>query len=312
MRRQSNEEPVLRWADSRGGDALDQELGETIRGLSAPRALSSRELAEVGMRLRSVGRRRPFLLGRYAVLLGVGMLAGTGFAVAGFGVKRWVAAPARVSNEPAPEAVPARRAAPVLRAVSRAVPESVPTAEEEILPEPARKPEAPAAPPVPSGGLGRESDILARALAKLRSEGDAAGALVVLDEYRREFPHGTLALESEVARLDAFLALGRHGEALRLLDTLPIDRIGRGAELRVVRAELRARETPAGAVRDFDLALAVALSGALEERALFGRAVSRMHAGNQAGAEADLRRYLERHPNGRFAAEARAKLGLEN
>jgi hypothetical protein len=305
---------MLRWADSRGGDALDQELGETLRGLSAPRALSSRELAEVGLRLRPVGRPRPFLLGRYAVLLGVGMLAGTGFAVAGFGVKRWVAAPARVSvsSELAPEAVPARRTAPVRRAVSRSVPESAPTEEPEILPEPARKPEGLAAPPVPSGVLGRESDILARALAKLRSEGDAAGALLVLDEYRREFPHGTLALESEVARLDAFLALGRHGEALRLLDTLPIDRIGRGAELRVVRAELRARESPAGAVRDFDLALAVPLSGALEERALFGRAVSRMHAGNQDGAEADLRRYLERHPNGRFAAEARAKLRVEN
>jgi len=132
----------------------------------------------------------------------------------------------------------------------------------------------------------------------------------MLDEYRREFPDGTLELESEVARLDAFLALGRHTEALRLLDTLPIDRIGRGAELRVVRAELRARESPAGAAKDFDLALAVPLSGALEERALFGRAVSRLHGGNRAGAEADLYRYLERHPNGRFAKEARAKLGI--
>jgi hypothetical protein len=301
---------LLRWVESRGSsDPLDARLSELFRRVDEPRELSSRELAEVRARLRPHALPRPLLLGRYAVLLAVGMLAGTGVAVAGYGVKRWVAVPAQVPavSPPAP-AVPPEEPRPV-RARRSSLPQQAPSASvEPVTTEPVQKPVAAPVAPASSGVLGREAELLARALSKLRSEANPSAALALLDEYRREFPGGTLALESEVARLDAFLALARHDDALRLLDTLPIDRIGRGAELRVVRAELRARNEPATAVRDFNLALAASLSGPLEERALFGRAASRLRSGDKAGAEADLRRYLERHPHGRFAAEARAKL----
>jgi hypothetical protein len=260
------------------------------------------------MRLeRQRSSRTPWLL-RHALLLGVGLLTGTGFALANFGVQHWMApavAPSASAAVPAAvSAVPAKSSA---LSAARAAP-----APSFIVPAPAiasgegrPRPSAEASP----SQLGRESELLTRALARLRSGGNPAAALALLDDYRREFPHGALRLESDIARLDAFLALGRRREALALLDQLPIDRIGRGPELRVVRAELRAREDAARAVRDFDAALAVALSPALAERALFGRAASRLRSGDSVGARVDFRQYLQRYPSGRFAAEARAHTG---
>jgi hypothetical protein len=304
--------PLRRWAESTGADALERRLERLFRAVPPPPALSAGELAEVEARLRSTPRARPLLVGRYAALLAVGLLAGTGFAVASYGVQRWVAAApvAPRTGETAPPAAPERPPNAAQRGSSRVVlsPPAVASAglESTPAPVPLRTPSTPSA--QPGGPLARESELLARALTKLRSEGDAAGALAALDEYQREFSRGTLALESEVARLDAYLALGRHSEALALLDRLPLDHIGRGAEPRLLRAELRAREDPARAVTDFNLALAVPLSPGLEERALYGRASCRLRAGDPAGGRADLERYLERHPAGRFSGEARQRL----
>jgi hypothetical protein len=94
-------------------------------------------------------------------------------------------------------------------------------------------------------------------------------------------------------------------EALALLERLPIDRLGRGAELLVIRGELLARREPGRAIADFDRALSTGLSRELDERALFGRAASRLKAGDAAGGRADLAAYLTKYPDGRFAEQAR-------
>jgi tetratricopeptide (TPR) repeat protein len=164
-------------------------------------------------------------------------------------------------------------------------------------------------PEASSGSLGRESELLARALAKLRRDRDARTALALLDQHARDFPAGALRLEADVARVDALLALGRSAEALGLLERLPIDRLGRGAELRVLRGELRAQRDPANALADFERALAAEPSPDLAERALYGRAGGHLRLGDEARGRADLEAYLARFPNGRFAAEARRRLG---
>jgi hypothetical protein len=306
---EANERRMRRWVEGGSDSPVDQRLRTLFENVPPVRPMDASQLAAVRMRLdREPSVRTAWLL-RHALLLGIGFFTGTGFALANFGVQRWMApavapiasvAPPAVSASavPAkPSALPAARPAPT---PSFSVPTPVITSGEGR-----QRPLAEASP----SQLGRESELLTRALARLRSEGNPAGALDLLDEYRREFPRGALRLECDVARLDAFMALGRRAEALALLDQLPIDHIGRGPELRVVRAELRAREDAASAVRDFDAALAVALSPALLERALFGRAASRLRSGDSVGARADFSQYLQRYPSGRFAAEARAHTG---
>jgi len=298
---------MRRWVEGGSDSPADQRLRELFESVAPVRPLDANQLAAVRMRLeRQRSSRTPWLL-RHALLLGVGLLTGTGFALANFGVQRWMAPAAAPS---ASVAVPAAVSAVPAKSSARSATRLAPTPP-FIVPTPAiasgegRRPSAEES----RSQLGRESELLTRALARLRGGGNPAAALDLLDEYRREFPHGALRLESDIARLDAFLALGRRNEALALLDQLPIDRIGRGPELRVVRAELRAREDAARAVRDFDAALAVALSPALAERALFGRAASRLRSGDSVGARADFSQYLQRYPSGRFAAEARAHTG---
>jgi len=231
----------------------------------------------------------------------MGMLAGTGFAFAAYGVHRLVDTPASTKPVRAPAPMTSVRAPSALPQAFQ-TPLSV---VEEVPGIPAPKRAALAFPQASSGTLGRESELLARALSKLRRDRDASSALKLLDEYARDFPSGALRLEADVARLDALLALGRNAEALAMLERLPIDRLGRGAELRVIRAELLTQKNPTKALGDFDRALATALPPELEERALFGRAANRLRAGDEAGGRADLATYLGKYPEGRFAARAR-------
>lgn len=158
------------------------------------------------------------------------------------------------------------------------------------------------------GALGLESQLLQRALSALRRDRDPSAPLALLDQHAAEFPRGALGLEASIARIDALLALDRRPEALRVLDRLPLDGVGRRTEVAVVRAELRAEHDCARAVRDFDAALSLPRAAPLRERALFGRAGCRFQVGNELGARTDLDAYLEAFPHGRFAAAARGRL----
>lgn len=296
----AQEEGTLRRFIDVGDDSVDARIGEVFRNAPRPEPLGRSELEQVRVRLtaRHVVGPKPI---RYAALLATGMLAGTGFAFAAYGVQRLVDAPpaTSVTNAPLP---PEPVRAPNVRA--RGI-EAAPAVVQETPRPKAPKRGVAAYPEASSGALGRESELLARALAKLRRDRDASAALMLLDEHARSFPSGALKIEADVARVDALLSLGRNTEALVLLERLPVDRVGRGAELRVIRGELFAQRDSKKALADFDRALATGLPSELEERALFGRAATRLKAGDTAGGHADLATYLTKYPNGRFAAQAR-------
>jgi hypothetical protein len=287
-----------RFVDT-ASDPLEARIGNVLRQLAPPEPLRAVELARVRARLVPPSRAAVQPI-RYAALLATGMLAGTGFAVASYGVQRLAQAPSRP-----PHVVAAAPEAPKAKTSSAPRQEKQTPASEAVPPPEASKPSTAAFPETSSGALGRESELLARALSTLRRNRDATGALSLLDEHARSFPNGALKVEADLARLDALLALGRNDEALSLLVRLPIDRVGRGAELRVIRGELFARRDPQNAIADFNRALSSGLSRDLEERALFGRAASRLRAGDETGGRADLAAYLAKYPNGRFSEQAR-------
>jgi TolA-binding protein len=213
----------------------------------------------------------------------------------------------------APSPAPSRRASRP-RTVERPaeIESPTPTPTERPSPTavepPARPQPAPAPGPAPASALAMEARLLGSALRALRAQ-DGRGALAVLDEHARRFPSGQLAPEAQLARIDALVLLARRAEALTLLERLPLQRLGRGRELRVLRGELLARQGQcARALPDF----AAALTGKddrLEARALYGRASCLARTGDEAGARRDLERYLQRFPGGEHAAAARRALG---
>jgi hypothetical protein len=176
---------------------------------------------------------------------------------------------------------------------------SVPT----LNPPPATpRPGASESAPAPSA-LALESAALERALTALRRDHDPAQALALLDRYAAQYPAGVLRLEADVAHL----ALHDEPAALALLERVPLERVGRGLELRLVRAELLAKRDCRSATLDFDRVLQAHPSRPLDERALYGRASCRSALGDAAGASADFDTYLSRYPNGRFAELARSR-----
>jgi TolA-binding protein len=240
--------------------------------------------------------------------------------VAGWGASEWWtgrhAEPAvklRALPAPAREHKPTGAPSPTLN-VEQGLPASPPSGEpkaqttEKATPAPAvdRSSSLPAL--ANSSALAAEAQALEQVLVKLRREHDAAGALALLDEAEPLFVHGTLALEAQVARVDALLLLSRQGEALQILERLPFAQIGRGAELRLVRAELRALDDCGRAISDFDVLVSQLRAPALMERALYGRAACELQLGEQSQAARDFKQYLTRFPDGRFAERVQHQL----
>jgi hypothetical protein len=156
----------------------------------------------------------------------------------------------------------------------------------------------------PPSVLGAEARLMREALESLRLAHDPAMALARLDEHRARFPGGLLRADADLLRVDALVALDRRGEALALLESLPVPWSPRGAELQVLRGELRAAHSCQEARLDFDQVLAREAPATLAERALRGRAICRLEEGGLAAATADLEAYLVRFPDGPFAAQA--------
>lgn len=160
----------------------------------------------------------------------------------------------------------------------------------------------------PPGDLAAETRLVRGAIERMRTRGDALGALANLDQHRSQFPNGLLRTDAEMVRVEALLALGRDTEALLALERQDVGSLPRAVELQLARGELRANRDCRAAIGDFDHVWGQNASSEIAERALRGRAICRLRLGQQEAAEADLRAYLERFPNGKLAAEARRRV----
>ena len=205
--------------------------------------------------------------------------------------------PAPVQQDPAP-------VQPARSSVSVAPP---PAALPPLLPE-----AQVAAPTAPTAAVAKpvaaQSDqaLFGQAMRKLRMEKDPSAALSALQEHAKAYPRSSLGGERSALEVEALLALHRDRDALVRLDTMALDELPRSGERFVVRAELRAaaRRWPEASA-DFNRALSrITGSPAWHERALWGRGAARLRSGEREGGMADLERYLDKYPHGRFAAEA--------
>jgi hypothetical protein len=232
-------------------------------------------------------------------------------AVFTFVPKPWRAA------QPPPPAI--TRARPPLASAAPASEEAQTAAPEVHPPDGARRASAPrgarAGPtPAPSAGpseFALESRALGAALEALRHQGDAAGALFLLDAYVARFPRGVLRNEEALARVEALLALARHDEALAVLNELDqrhFEGVPRAEDMRLLRAELLAQSGDCPKASPVFDAFVKTAAGEALERALYGRASCRLAAHQEAAAQVDFARYLAEFPNGRFAEAARRAL----
>lgn len=306
-------DPLLPWAEAAEDDSpLERQMSRLFASVPSPQALGDVARQRVALRLRTgVPRSMRFMLVRLVavgVVIGVtGAAAAQWAAVHWFGMQHELATPRERSVVPAPPAP--------LQAVKPTAPLAV-AEPAPAMPEPGSEPASSAAfpaapPPASSAGsrLGQEAASLEAALSalKARGKGNASRALLELDQHLQKFPGGTLELEARVARVDALLVLGRRQEARRELSSLPIERVGRKNELRLIRAELRADDDCRAALSDFQVLVDQSLPSAWAERALFGRGACLLKLGDQAAAYRDFDRYLERFPSGRFAEQIRAQ-----
>jgi len=245
---------------------------------------------------------------RWRLALALALLLATGGAVGAAGklLRRTRSAPAASAVIPAAE--PRASGAPASPLGAPALPaESVPAAAlaapqpAAVVPRAVGPREAPRA--------ATEARLLAGAFRALRAGQDPVAALSALDRYDRAFPRGALAGEARIARVEALMVLGRRAEALALLAAPDGGETPATRNVLVMRGELFAEAGQCGsAVRDFERILAAGARDDAEARALFGRAACRLRGGDAAAGEGDLRRYLERHPDGAFAAAAREAL----
>ncbi len=166
--------------------------------------------------------------------------------------------------------------------------------------------------PVPALSTRDEAQLLGRALSRLRQDHDPAGALALLDEYARTFPRGIMAPEALRARLEAVIQMDDRKTALALLDGRGAFAGRLGSDLLLTRAELRASAGRYGDARaDFDKLLATTLPVETAGRALYGRAITLGHLGQDERARADLLAYQKRFPDGKFAVEVSRLLKTE-
>jgi hypothetical protein len=329
---------LSRWVHERAADttSLDAELRELFRALPPAASLAPALIAAVGRRLvhkpETVKRRSL----RY-LPLAFAVLVGTAGAIAQWAPPgAWRLQHTYVAS-PRPANVPSVRSAVATTTASApVVPDAIgpdaiapdTIAPDAIAAEPslaaalqhsvAAEPMRNLASSSSSGSkahspsqLALEAEALQPALAKLRRSHDAKAALRLLDDYQARFPRGYMSIEAGMARVDALLLLGQRAEALILLAGMPLDRVGRGTELKLVRAELYAERDCRRALADFNTVLAVPASAGLTERALYGRAGCSLRLGNAVAARADLTAYLARYPGGRFAGQVRARLASD-
>ena len=156
--------------------------------------------------------------------------------------------------------------------------------------------------------LTEESQLLGRALARLRQQRNARGALTDLDAYVARFPSGILLPEARRLRVDALLMEGRLAEARTDLSALDLGAGTRDRELRLIRAELVAEQSCRAALSDYQIVLGEDGDGPLAERAVWGRAACLTRLGDETGARRELTVYVARFPNGTHEAAARARL----
>jgi hypothetical protein len=327
MSKPAETKPVRRWVHEQDGDELDAHLGDVFRSIEGEQELPPATLAAVGRRLLrgpERARRRP--LRAMPLVLAV-LTAGVSAALANWALPARWNVQSLFASAPQPRPVShlaLKTARPPSRSSGQgevAAPALAPSPAEQgteptpVSPAPSRSvvsaPSSALEGPSTPSALAVESELLQRALAKLRRDRDPNGALNLLDEYQAKYPRGVLSLEAAVARVDALLILGRRSEALERLSRLPLERVGRRIELQLVRGELYSDRDCSRAIADFSAVLTLGSGGPFAERALYGRAMCRLRQ-NDPAAPSDLRAYLARYPNGRFADAMRQQLVAES
>ncbi|HEY2731957.1 MAG TPA: tetratricopeptide repeat protein [Polyangia bacterium] len=319
--RAENQDPTgpTRWRES-GGDpsALGARAAELVDAMReapplGPEALSRIRAGVLARRPSRVGTPLPlglrFALLTTVVLASVATAKGTMFLW-----RRHVEAAAAVT--PPHRAAHERPRAIATEAVTPPVIVELPAppvAQPATTRAPARRRVAMAEPRAAQGRSteastdpSTEARLLSRALGRLRHAHDPAGAMELLDQYARAFPHGVLESEALSARLEAVIQLDDRKTALALLDHREAFAGRLGAQLLLTRAELRASAGRyADAVRDFDRLLGTqeAMGAADLERALYGRGVCLGHLDKGERARVDLADYQRRFPSGKHAAE---------
>lgn len=322
-------EELLRWRETssdpsalgaRAADLVDAARDAKPLG---PEALARIKVQVLAQRPSRVGRGMPLGL-RFAMLTLV-LLASVATASGTMILwRRHVAASATPSPVLRPSAPTSAR--PRLRAIA---PEETPAAPPPAVTAPVLAPAPTQAAAIPANvshprrtamvaparsrvagdrapGLTTEAQLLARAVSQLRQAHDPVGALALLDQHARAFPHGILESEALSARLEAVIQMDDRKTALRLLDGRGAFAGRLGGQQLLTRAELR---TSAGryaeGLADFDRLLSSqGMTAPAElERGLYGRAVCLGHLGENDRARADMIDYQRRFPRGKHRAE---------